>query len=162
MSLPPQNLEIIEELYNAGISEIAFNIEIFHEYLARHYMPGKGAIPRQHYYNALEKAVALWGRNGAVRSMVILGLEPEDSLLSGIEELCKIGVQPILSIFRPMENTPLSSKLPLSIHETMILYEKIENICTKYGQILGPSCIYCQNNTLSIPAQFSKETLFIE
>ena len=162
MSLPPQNLEIIDELYNSGISEIAFNIEIFHEYLARQYMPGKGAIPRQHYYKALEKAVTLWGRNGNVRSMVILGLEPEDSLLAGIEDLCKIGVQPILSIFRPMENTPLSSKLPLSIHETMNLYKKIQKICTKYGQILGPSCIYCQNNTLSIPTQFSKDTLLME
>lgn len=151
MSLPPENLEVIPQLYAEGIDEIAFNIEIFHEKLALEYMPGKGLISRKHYYKALEKAVSLWGRNGNVRSMVILGLEPENSLLSGIEKLCKIGVQPMLSIFRPMENTPLSSMLPLSIQKTMELYEIIERICAKYGQILGPSCVFCQNNTLSVP-----------
>ncbi len=151
MSLPPQDLNIIPKLHQAGISEIAFNIEIFQESLALHYMPGKGRIPRQHYYHALEKAVSLWGNQGNVRSMVILGLEPEESLLFGIEHLCQIGVQPMLSIFRPMEGTPLSSKLPLSIQKTLELYEKIQCICQKYGQILGPSCAYCQNNTLSVP-----------
>ena len=151
MSLPPKDLDIIPKLYEAGISEIAFNIEIFQETWALRYMPGKGKIPRSHYYEALEKAVSLWGNQGNVRSMVILGLEPEKFLLSGIERLCKIGVQPMLSIFRPMESTPLASKLPLPISKTLELYEKILDICQKYGQIPGPSCPYCQNNTLSLP-----------
>lgn len=154
MSLPPNDLEIISQLYEEGIDEIAFNIEIFQEEIARKYMPGKGRISRQHYFEALEKAVSLWGKTGNVRSMIILGLEPESSLLSGIEKLCKIGVQPMISLFRPMENTPLSFCLPMSIQKTVELYAKIENICKKYGQFLGPSCIYCQNNTLSIPAKY--------
>lgn len=154
MSLPPENLEVISQLYAEGIDEIAFNIEIFHEKLASKYMPGKGLISREHYYKALEKAVSLWGKSGNVRSMVILGLEPEDSLLSGIERLCKIGVQPMVSIFRPMENTSLSCALPLSIQKTIEIYRIIEHICAKYGQILGPSCVYCQNNTLSIPKKY--------
>ena len=29
MALPPENIEILSEYYNAGIDEIAFNIEIF-------------------------------------------------------------------------------------------------------------------------------------
>lgn len=156
MSLPPHDLEIISQLYEEGISEIAFNIEIFDEKLAQYYMPGKGLISRQHYYRAFEKAVSLWGKNGNVRSMIILGLEPEESLLSGIEKLCKLGVQPMISIFRPMEGTPLSFQLPLSVQKTMDLYEKIKNICIKYGQTLGPSCVYCQNNTLSIPSNYLK------
>ena len=77
MSLPPKDLDIIPKLYEAGISEIAFNIEIFQETWALRYMPGKGKIPRSYYYEALEKAVSLWGHQGNVRSMVILGLEPE-------------------------------------------------------------------------------------
>ena len=154
MSLPPNDLEIISQLYAEGVDEIAFNIEIFNEELAVKYMPGKGLIPREHYYKALEKAVSLWGKNGNVRSMVILGLEPDDSLLEGIEKLCKIGVQPMVSIFRPMENTPLSCILPKSVQKTMELYKIIECICAKYGQALGPSCLYCQNNTLSIPEKY--------
>lgn len=160
MSPPPENLEIISQLYAEGIDEVAFNIEIFHDKLAAKYMPGKGHIPREHYYKALEKAVSLWGKGGNVRSMVILGLEPENSLLSGIERLCKIGVQPMISLFRPMENTPLSCMLPLSIQKTMELYKMIKNICAKYGQILGPSCVYCQNNTLSIPENYMDKIFF--
>lgn len=160
MSLPPCDLEVISQLYTEGIDEIAFNIEIFHEKLASEYMPGKGYIPRKHYYKALEKAVSLWGNGGNVRSMIILGLEPEDSLLSGIEKLCKLGVQPMISVFRPMENTPLSCTLPLSIQKTIELYEMIESICVKYGQILGPSCVYCQNNTLSIPTKYMNKLPF--
>lgn len=160
MSLPPDDLEVISQLYAEGIDEIAFNIEIFHEKLASRYMPGKGLISREHYFKALEKAVSLWGKDGNVRSMVILGLESEDSLLSGIEKLCKMGVQPMISIFRPMKNTPLSCMLPLSIQKTMELYEIIERICARYGQILGPSCVYCQNNTLSIPGKYMNRLPF--
>lgn len=154
MSLPPNDLEIISKLYKEGIDEIAFNIEVFQDELARKYMPGKGRILRQYYFDALEKAVSLWGKTGNVRSMIILGLEPESSLLSGIEKLCKIGVQPMISLFRPMENTPLSFELPMSIQKTVELYVKIEDICAKYGQLLGPSCVYCQNNTLSVPTKY--------
>lgn len=161
MSLPPSDLEVISNLYNAGISEIAFNIEIFDENLAMKYMPGKGIISREHYYKALERATMLWGKDGSVRSMVIIGLEPEDTLLAGIEKLCQIGVQPMLSIFRPMEHTPLNSLLPLTCQNIYELYLKIHSICLKYGQSLGPTCIYCQNNTLAIPEKYEKKELHI-
>lgn len=151
MTIPPKELHIIDELYYAGISEIAFNIEIFDQDTAEHFMPGKGKISRQNYYDALQKAVALWGKNGNVRSMVILGLESEESFLTGIEHLCQIGVQPMISIFRPMEDTPLASRLPLYTRSIYEQYKKAQAICEKYEQVLGPTCIYCQNNTISIP-----------
>lgn len=162
MSLPPHDLKIIKQLYDVGISEIAFNIEVFDPEFAEYYMPGKGKIPRKHYYDALQQAVSLWGNNGNVRSMIILGLEPEESLLAGIECLCKIGVQPMLSIFRPMENTPLSTRLPLSTVQMIDLYEKIQHICANYGQTLGPTCFYCQNNTLSIPEDVEKNFIIMQ
>lgn len=159
MSIPPSDLEIISKLYNAGISEMAFNIEIFDDNLAIKYMPGKGRISREHYYKALTKATSLCGKNGNVRSMVIIGLEPEETLLTGIEKLCQIGVQPMLSIFRPMENTLLEYLLPMTCQKIYELYLKIHNICFKYGQSLGPTCIYCQNNTLAIPLKYEKEEI---
>lgn len=159
MSLPPSDLEIIPKLYDAGISEMAFNIEIFDENLARKYMPGKGRISRKHYYNALSKATTVCGRSGNVRSMVIVGLEPEETLLAGIEKLCQIGVQPMLSIFRPMENTVLKSLIPMTCQDIYELYLKIYDICLKYGQSLGPTCVYCQNNTLALPVRYEKKEI---
>lgn len=161
MSLPPQDLNIISQLYQSGISEIAFNIEIFDSNLAKQFMPGKGEIPREHYFAALQKAVEFWGKGGNVRSMIIIGLESEESLLSGIERLCQIGVQPMLSVFRPLEQTPLETLVPLPSKDIYNLYIKIEKICAKYNQSLGPSCIYCQNNTLAIPAEYRNNNILI-
>ena len=149
MSVPPDDLTIIRKLYESGLDEVAFNIEIFNNELAVQYMPGKAQISREHYLDALDFAVQLWGKNGHVRSMLILGLEPEESFLEGIEILCKIGVQPMISIFRPMPNTPLENWLPFSINKMVKIYTKAKKICDNYGQILGPSCVACQNNTLS-------------
>ena len=162
MSIPPYDLEIIEQLYNVGITEIAFNIEIFDNTIAQKYMPGKGAIPRKHYFDALKKAVSFWGKSGNVRSMVIAGLEPDASLLAGVEKLCQIGVQPMISIFRPMIETPLQDRLPLTSAHLFELYEKIKAICLKYGQTLGPTCTYCQNNTLSIPLDYDNKVIHIK
>jgi len=157
MSLPPKNSSVLESLFRLGVSEVAFNIEIFDQTLAEYYMPGKGKISRNHYFYMLEKAVSLWGREGCVRSMVILGLEPDESVLLGIERLCKIGVQPMLSIFRPMAFTELESYLSPSSTYIYNLYKKIEAICEKHGQTPGPSCAYCQNNTVSINKKYNKK-----
>lgn len=154
MSLPPKDSEILTTLYNVGINEVAFNIEIFNQELANCYMPGKGKITRDHYYDILKQAVELWGNSGNVKSMVIIGLESEDEILKGIEKLCNIGVQPMLSIFRPMENTALKHLLPPTTEYILKLYRKAYTICKKYKIDLGPSCIFCQNNTLTVPVDY--------
>lgn len=162
MSTPPHDLKIIPKLYKSGISEVAFNIEVFDSDLAKQFMPGKGEITREHYFAALQKAVQFWGGNGNVRSMVIIGLESEETLLTGIERLCQIGVQPMLSIFRPLKQTPLEALVPLPSKDIYDLYIKIEKICTKYNLSLGPTCIYCQNNTLSIPSKYKNNKIFMD
>lgn len=151
MSLPPSDTSILEQLYKDGLDEIAFNIEIFDRELAKKIMPGKGTLGLDRYLSALSHAVKLWGGHGAVRSLVILGLERDDTFLQGIETLCKMGVQPIVSILRPMPNTPLANKINPSNAYCKRMFDEISYICKKYHQMLGPSCMYCQNNTLSLP-----------
>src|SRR5699024_2705897 len=60
MSVPPVNLDILNDYYAAGLNEVAFNIEIFDRAYAKRYMPGKGRIPLQEYQNALLRSVELW------------------------------------------------------------------------------------------------------
>ena len=150
MSLPVHDEKILKKLKLAGITEVAFNIEVFNRKLAKKYMPGKGAISLQTYYAALKKAVKLWGNTGNVRSIIIVGLEPKESLLKGIEELCKIGVSPILSLLKPISCTPLQHMLPPCDKEILDIVIKAEQICKKYNIALGPSCRYCEDNTLKI------------
>lgn len=149
MSLPPTNLEVIADYKKLGANEIAFNIEIFNEEIAKKHMPGKGAISRDEYMRALKKAVSVFGQNGQVRSMLIVGLEPLSSFKVGVESLCQIGVSPMISPFRPMEKTKLQNFVPPDYLECQRYYEAALEITKKYHISLGPKHIYSQNNTFN-------------
>lgn len=151
MSLPPYHLDVIEDYYKAGLSEIAFNIEIFDREIAENFMPGKGKIPLLAYQNALLKAVELFGKKGNVKSLLIYGLEPDYCFLEGVEWLTSHGIQPVISVFRPLTDTELSERIPSRSIELEKIYNQVKKICQKYSLLPGPDCIYCQNNTLSIP-----------
>lgn len=151
MSLPPKDLSILKEYYEAGVTEIGFNIEIFDCTNAKNYMPAKGNILRSEYLTALKEAVKYWGNNGKVRSLMIVGLESEETLEQGIRELCQIGAMPILSVFRPIPGTITENIVPPSNCFLRKLYDKGTAICNQYSLHLGPECPSCQNNTLSLP-----------
>lgn len=151
MCVPPGKREILRKFYDAHVTEIAFNLEIWDRTLARKWMPGKGAIPRKRYIDMLGYAAELWGKTGNVRSAFIVGLEPETSLLEGIREICRLGVAPILSVFRPIPGTKGENYAPSTNEELLSIYLKTKDICEKYGLKPGPECVPCQNNTLSMP-----------
>lgn len=151
MSLPPKDISVLKMYYEAGVTEIGFNIEIFDQDTATNYMPGKGGISRQEYLIALKEAVRYWGNTGKVRSLMIIGLESENSLLQGIRELCQIGVMPILSVFRPIPGTETENIVPPSNYFLQNIYKKATMICEEFSLHLGPECSFCQNNTLSLP-----------
>ena len=83
--------------------------------------------------------------------MLIVGLEPAENTEEAVRSLCKEGVMPILSIFRPLPNSQMSEFLPPTNEFLYSLYQKLDIICKDYEQHLGPDCIACQNNTLSLP-----------
>lgn len=149
MSIPPQDIQVLNTLKNAGISEVAFNLEIFNRELAVQIMPGKGEITLEHYLHIFEHAVFLWGKEGKVRSLLIYGFDDDNTFLKGIEQLCQKGVEPIISIFRPLKETELENSMPPSTLSIYSIYEKCKKISKKYSLILGPDCPECQNNTLS-------------
>lgn len=151
MSLPPKRNETLYALKASGITEVAFNIEIFDRNLARRYMPGKGMIPLSDYIRALRTAVELWGKTGTVRTIFVVGLEPAASLLQGIDYIAALGVSPILSLFRPSSEMPLHWFLPPPDEEIWSMYQQAKEICGRYGIKLGPSCPYCQDNTMNFP-----------
>ena len=149
MSVPPKEIAILDELKNAGITEVAFNLEIFDRKLAKCIMPGKGDIQSAQYMSAFEHSVKLWGNTGCVRSLLIYGFDSDKVFLAGIEMLCSIGVEPIISIFRPLENTELVVQNPPLTSDIFLMYQKCQKRAQEYNLILGPDCPQCQNNTLS-------------
>ena len=97
----------------------------------------------------LIESTKLWGTSGNVRTALIVGLNNTNSLLEAIETLCKHGIQPMLSIFRPMESTKLYPIVPPSNEKLLDGYNRAQIICRRYGLKLGPSCDACKNNMLA-------------
>ena len=150
MSLPPKDISILSKLKQAGITEVAFNIEIYDRDIAKSIMPGKGQIPLDTYWAAFREAVKLFGKSGNVRTIFIVGLEPKKSLLTGVEAVCSLGVSPILSRFKAIEGTELERMLSTSDKELYEIYQEVDKVCKKYNVPLGPTCKYCEDNTIKL------------
>ena len=151
MMAPPKNLALFDRLESAGVSDIAINLEVYDSAQARAIIPGKFfKIGSRAYYEALSYAVSVFGK-GNVRSLLIAGLEPPNSTLEGVDFLSSMGVIPVLSPFRPMAGTRLEGHNPPSESYLSILYEKAKIIARQNGMFLGPKCIDCQNNTITMP-----------
>lgn len=146
MSIPaPYN--VMSKMKSVGIQEVAFNMEIFDDKIAENYMPGKRCYNKDVYLNALNKAVNTFGV-GNVRCAFVVGLEKTESLLNGIEQLCKLNVIPCLSIYRCISNS-VKSINPTNEYLEFI-YTEANKIATSYSLYIGPKCPACQNNMLSI------------
>lgn len=149
MSIPPEKNEVLDNLKKAGITEVAFNLEMFNRQKANVCMPGKGLISISQYKEALRHSVSIWGNTGRVRSLLIYGFDLDEEFLCGIESLCRMGVEPIISIFRPLKHTLFEGLNPPPTANIISIYEKCKNIVEQYSLILGPDCPLCRNNTLS-------------
>lgn len=150
MCLPPNDINYVDKYIEAGVSEIAFNIELFDRKLALEYMPGKGRFLLEDYLTKLEHAATLLSKKGDARTMLVVGLENISNTLCAIRLLASKGIQPMLSIFRPSPHCQLSHIIQPSNEDVYTLFFEAEKICKQYGLFLGPSCPSCQNNTLSL------------
>lgn len=151
MVTPPEDFKILDKLKVAGVSEIGFNIEFFNRALAKKYMPGKAQISLEKYTAAFDHATSLWGSEGNVRSILIVGIEPYSESLKAVDYLCSRGVMPILSAFRPTPFTEMEYFPEPLPHDLFKLWKEAQSICDSYGMTLGPKCLGCQNNTVTFP-----------
>ena len=145
----PQNISELSDLKAHGITDVSFNIEIFNEKLARQYMPGKSRFSRQYYFDVLAQATRVWQGYGNVRSLIMVGLERTNDLFDGIKKLVDINVQPVLSVFRPMEHSPLGYMLSPTNSYLRSVYDSASSLLKPKTE-LGPKCTMCKNNTLAI------------
>ena len=148
MCLPITNIEILKELHSLGVTEVAFNIEIYDKEIRSLYMPNKSTYTLSQYREAIIKGVEVYGKECNVRSAFVVGLEPISRLLEGVEMVCKAGGSPMLSVFRPYLDCNLSWYMPLDESTLLLIYEEVKKLSEKYRVRMGPSCRYCQNNML--------------
>lgn len=151
MMVPMPGLMDLARLKAAGIHGFSINLELFNEEIAKRYMLNKAKASRQLYFDFIERAVAEFGI-GRVRSLMLVGLEPLEDTLRGVEELAKRGCDPVLSPFRPDPKTPLRETPPPSAELLMEAWMRSQEIVSQYpGVVMGPRCIPCMHNCFAFP-----------
>lgn len=155
MIAAPLEDKYIYALHDAGVDELGINLEFWSDESWKKYIPGKmKRIGKERYLNALECAVNLFGKVNT-RSLLVAGLESDRDTLMAVEKLACMGVMPILSPFRPLKGTSLSEAEGFSTEKYIHLYEESMKICQTYNLPLGPTCVCCQNNTLTLPFDYN-------
>lgn len=154
MITAPLKNQYIDLLKESGADELGMNIEFHSEQAWQKYIPGKASVVgKARYVEALEHSVAVFGPVNT-RSLIIVGLEPADETLTGVEKLVSMGVMPILSPFRALAGTFLENTKGFDTDTNYRIYQESMAIGRRYGIPIGPTCIACQNNTLALPVGF--------
>ncbi len=133
----------LQHLKSVGISGLSINMELNNEDYLKRFCPEKAIIGQENYLKFLSLAVKIFGKN-KVRSLLIVGIEPLEETLKGVEKLAKIGVNPVLSPLFPYGEANFPPKADLFIKAR----EESEKICERYNIELGPLCKPCAHNTL--------------
>ncbi|HTV23567.1 MAG TPA: hypothetical protein VMG12_32985, partial [Polyangiaceae bacterium] len=104
---PPADFAWFERLRAAGVDALGMHLEAVNESVRRRIMPGKAEVPVAYYFEAFERAVAVFGR-GQVSTYLLAGLgDSAEELLAASDRLIALGVYPFVVPFVPIAHTPL-------------------------------------------------------
>lgn len=151
MTVPPKDLGQLALLHECGYTEIAINIEVADPNNAARMVPGKHheiGLPR--YLEALEQATRYWGAQGAVRSLLVVGLESMTQTLCGVEQILNCGAAPVLSVFRPIMGSRLQQHAQVDVDWLDELFFRATELAQRYKIPLGPACNACKTNILAL------------
>jgi solute carrier family 13 (sodium-dependent dicarboxylate transporter), member 2/3/5 len=116
-ALPPKDNGWIDRTYGMGVDAVSYNLEIFDEDLFKKVCPGPSrVIGRERFLEALEYATTVFP-SGGVTCHLIVGLEPLESTHAGIDALTRMGVLPVLPVFRPFKGRDMRSDLGIERYE---------------------------------------------
>ncbi len=145
----PRDEGFIDRLYHWGANDFFINIELFGD--AKKKIVPQKAKNFSAYESAIEAAVELTGGKGRVNSMLVIGIEPLEDTLKGVEWLAEKGCYPVLSPFRPAPGTSLARHSCPSAEFLAEAWVKSKEIAVRYGVEVGSRCAGCQHNEVSFP-----------
>ncbi len=104
---PPRDLDDLKRYRDAGITAIAFSLEIWDEGLYRALCPGKAeTTPRKWFLKTIGEAVKIFGE-GNVYGVFVMGLEPADSLAEGVDAISDLGAHIVPFVWSPNPGSKL-------------------------------------------------------
>ncbi len=151
MMVPMPGLLDVKHLGKLGVHGLSINLELWNKEIAVRTMRSKVKSSRELYFDFIEEATEEFGP-GRVRSLLMVGIEPIEDTLRGVEALAQRGCDPVLSPFRPDPMTPLRDMAPPTSAHLLEVWQRSQEIVARYdGVKLGPRCIPCMHNTLTFP-----------
>lgn len=147
---PPRNLKLIQRLKNIDVS-VAINLEVHDPNLFIRYCPGKhNVFGRDHVERALIACVDYLGP-GHVYSIFVGGLEPVDSIATGMMHVAESGITPIVNVFHPDPDTPLASTPSPSPVEIVEMGRSLQAVFVKHS-FAKPFYLDCGRNSVDTEA----------
>jgi hypothetical protein len=151
MIVAPLHDHYIDALFDSGVDELGLNLEFWSSEAWQEFIPGKDRrVGRKRFIEALAHVAKLFGPMRS-RSILIAGLEPINETLKAVDVLSSMSVMPIISPFRPLTGTPLENRRGFDLQQYEELFLAASEIVEDRAVPLGPTCICCQNNTLTLP-----------
>ncbi|MBU2560350.1 radical SAM protein [archaeon] len=129
-SEPPEDLNKINEM--ASADSIYINLEVFDEKKRREIMPGKSELKLADYDRVFKRCTDVFDDN-QVGSVLLAGLEEDDTYLEGVEHLASMGVVPAVVPFYPTSLSKLNDMAPPSKERMENIYLKSIDIINDYG-----------------------------
>jgi radical SAM protein (TIGR04043 family) len=144
---PPRNLDIIDEVADLGIDSVGIHVESFDPAVLAQVAPAKARTGIERYFQAWERAVAVFGA-GQVSTYVILGMgEDPDLTVQGCRRAIDLGVFPFVVPIRPVAGSLLEDVVPPGREYTERIYRQVARYMVERGMTSGlpkAGCARCQ------------------
>lgn len=147
---PPKKLDEIESYYESGITAIGFSMEIWDKKMYQAICPGKSKNhSHDEFVASIKNAVKVFGE-GNVYGVFVMGLEPRDSFLEGVEALANLGANIVPFVWSPNPGSKLEGhRAPTSKWYLGTVSEAAEIICdAKIPSGTENHCYRCDGNSL--------------
>jgi len=128
---PPDDLGLLDRWRDIGLDSAEFDTQIVDPGYFKAICPGRGEQSR--WDEAQTASAEVFGRGRGATTGIVMGLEPMDGLLEGIEDRISRGVFTQLFNFIPIPGGPYGGMMPPSAQWFMTAAEKIVDIYLKYA-----------------------------
>ena len=128
----PDTDDWIDRLKDAGLGSILLNLELWDPEVRRRVMPGKAAITRERYLEALGHAARVLGAHQS-SSQVIIGLEPVENTLQAVRAIADVGAIPLPVVFRPLAGTQLEDVPTPPLGEVLQVFDEVLRVMGERG-----------------------------
>lgn len=129
---PPADLDLIDQLKEAGSSSLIMNLEVANPQLRKEICPGKSSISYEHYYESYRRGVKEFGR-GRISCVLIAGIQPKEDIVAECEKLTDEGVIPTIIPFKAMDNCAFRDRSNCNHEELLWISTRVSIILAKKG-----------------------------